>query len=437
MNDNTTYDFVVIGAGIAGSTAFYHLSQVGSTLLIDEHAQNQAIDILKIYPAHNYAQLPEIPLDNKQIFPNDHNTSMYASQTQESIVDSHEFHKPFGKIMNQRFFTQWLQDEATKKGGKILWGQRAIDAQTTEKEILLQICSTDNEDSSKEGQIIHAQVLILATGSYGFDLQHKLGFSTPESFNVIYFSTHGDASVFPKVIPTDYQYRLHPQISTEGPFALMYAQDIFNVGYISKEAPEIMYTKFMRILQNYKPIQPAIQSLPIKIASLTEKDFIFAKCSKYSLKVKVKDRIAVIGEAAGILTPVYYEGILGAIASAKSLKDVLQELKSRQSQYTAMELEQYNRELNRRVKNYYAGADATELLFMKSGASQMTIWNSYLDCIQKEKKLREYIHYAYIHPDPATYPLDHDEFSGELIYKNLPLAQKVLLSPLFLRAKFS
>jgi flavin-dependent dehydrogenase len=424
-------DFIIIGAGIAGSAAFYHLTKFASCILIEKNTAPQSNSLIKIFPEHNFSWIPELDRNDPQIFPRTHYVSVYASQSLEATVDSRELQQPFGKVMNQYYLNKWLQEQALQHGeqekNRIYWEQTVSSIQNEETEILVHCTSCT----------IAAKAVIIATGAQGVDLQRNLGFATPTILNTIVLAIEGPESAIEKNFTTDYIYRLHPKISVDGPLAVLRGKTCINMGFLSSENYDLMTTKFMRILQNYEPIQGFFNNLSQNPQSITTKDFIYGKCAKHPITNKIKNRILVIGEAAGLITPVYYEGILGCLASAKIAAETLQKLYPTTTQYTVTDLEIYNKEIQRQLNNYFKTADATELIFLKSGNHQQTIWNSYLDCIMKMPKLRKYIHYAYICQDLGNYPLENDEWSGEQIFKNLPFASKVILTPIFLRAKFS
>jgi flavin-dependent dehydrogenase len=429
------YDFVIVGAGISGSIAAFFLSKQSKCLLIDEHSSPAPYNLIKVMPAHDFTFVPEIPKDDTDIFPADHCTTIYASNSLESSLDSMEFGKVFGKMMNQYYFNKWFQDQAQQNGIEFGWNQKVTKVEIKNEGITLFLESTSNEFS--EQTTIDAQVLLLATGSTGFELQKSLGFSVPTPYNLIILGAEGDSEQIKQNIPFDYKFQLHPKISTDGPLAITRGSNSFNVGFISKETPAQMIEKFIRILRNYKPLEGIFTGTNKNPETLSGLDFSIGKCSKNPIPIKSKNRVLVIGEATGLVTPVYFEGILGCIASAKVASELLLQLKDQNSQFTAQDLRKYDELLQRAIRNYWKSNEASDLLFMKSGSNQMTIWNSYLECMQKYPKLREYIHNAYLCEDLKNYPLKNDEWSGTQIYNNLPLAQKLLLSPLFLKVKLS
>ncbi len=430
----SNFEYAIIGAGISGAYSYFLLSQFASCILIDEHAAIKQMHLLKVVPAHGLQFIPDVPKENQEIFQTPHYKTIYASNTLEAPINGMDFGQPFGTIMSQDFFIKWCLDHANSEKSKILLNHRVSAIHISSEMGTLQLEKTTNSSELKQ---ISAQVIILATGSYGIELQKSLGFNVPEIFNAIILTAQGPIKQLKQNCPVEYIYRLHPKVSTEGPLAVTRGNNTINLAYISKETPAEMTEKFIRLIRNYKPLQTLLDGTDKNPQTISDADFIHGKCGKYPISPKVKNRVIVIGEASGIMTPVYYEGVLGCFASAFILAKTLKQLKEQNSHYSAADLHSYEEEFQTQLRNYMRSAAQSEGLFLKSGSSQFVIWNSYLECIIKLHKLRKNIHWAYISDDLANYPVENDEWGGEEIYKNLPLTQKLLLTPLFLKAKFS
>ena len=436
---NFDYDFAIIGAGIAGAMAFYNLTNENpSCILIEKRSQFKRYFLSKLVCEHDFTFMPDIPKQNSEIFVRDHWTSIYASRNIEARVNGKDFNAPLGKIADEYHLIRWYLDNGEKNGGKIRWEQSVESIQIQQNEALLSLTSTTRSDKIIEK--IRVKAVILATGASGINLQRDLGFQIPTILNSITATFKLDSLSIEKNIPADYIFRLHPQISLEGMLWLNRARNYFNIGYVSKEDPKTMGLKFIRILQNYKPIQQYFEGLENQVRNLKLEDFTYKKCTKYPIAKKSSNRIIVIGDAAGLLYPLYLEGIVGAAASAKIASQVLINLnrKNKKCRYNEADLKEYERKLSARLlKSYFKmGIISDEMFFHGKENPPFTIWDAYLNAINDLELLRKNIWIAYRHNDLGNYPEKNDIWCGEQIYKRLPVSKKVSLMPFFLKFKF-
>ncbi|QEE16678.1 FAD-dependent oxidoreductase [Promethearchaeum syntrophicum] len=433
------YDFAIIGAGIAGVIAFYNLTKEGcSCIIIDKKDRSIPYLLCKLVCEHDFPFMPEIPKNNVDIFVRDHWTSIYASRNIEALVDGKEFGAPLGKLADEYQLIQWYLNKGIEYGGTIQWKHEVTGIKILKENAQLTLLSEKKTDIEAEVKKINVKAVILATGASGIQLQQDLGFQTPTILNSITATFKNDPSLIMKNIPADYIFRLHPQISLEGMLWLNRAIDYFNIGYVSSEEPKEMGIKFLRILQNYQPIQQYFKGLEKKIETLTVKDFHYKKCTKYPIDAKVSDRVVVIGDAAGLLYPLYLEGVIGAAASAKIASEVLLELNKNESSFTTQDLRKNEKLLSTRILNSYfkMGKISDEMFFRGNEKPPFTIWDAYLNSINELQQLRKNIWIAYRCQDLENYPEENDLWCGEQIYKHLPLSKKVSLMPFFLKFKF-
>jgi len=433
------YDFAIIGAGIAGAISFYNLSKNGSSCIIIDKADKSIPFLLcKLVCEHDFPFMPDIPRNNLDIFVRDHWTSIYASRNIEAIVDGKEFGAPLGKLADEYHLIQWYLDKGKEHGGKTQWNQLVSEVKIRKDNALLTLQPTEKSEIEVEVEKIRVKAVILATGASGIKLQQDLGFKTPTILNAITATFKCDPALIEQNIPVDYIFRLHPQISLEGMFWLNRAVNYFNIGFVSKETPKEMGIKFLRILQNYEPIQQFFKGIERKIDTLTVDDFHYKKCTKYPIDSKVSDRVIVIGDAAGLLYPLYLEGVIGAAASAKIASEVLIELNNIDSNFNSRDLRRYENLLSARLLNSYfkMGKISDEMFFRGKEKPPFTIWEAYLNAINELQQLRKNIWIAYRCQDLGNYPEENDLWCGEQIYKHLPLSKKVSLMPFFLKFKF-
>ncbi|MHA1767869.1 MAG: NAD(P)/FAD-dependent oxidoreductase [Promethearchaeota archaeon] len=436
---NFDYDFAIIGAGIAGAMAFYNLTKEGlSCIIIEKRSQFKRFFLSKLVCEHDFTFMPDIPKQNSEIFVRDHWTSIYASRNIEALVNGKDFNAPLGKIADEYHLIRWYLDNGEKNGGKVRWEQSVETIQIQRQEAILNL--TSKNKTNKEFDKIRVKAVILATGASGINLQRDLGFQIPTILNSITATFKSDPLSIEKNIPADYIFRLHPQISLEGMLWLNRAKNYFNIGYVSKEDPDAMGLKFLRILQNYKIIRPYFKGLEKQVKNLKPKDFTYKKCTKYPITRKSSNRIIVIGDAAGLLYPLYLEGIVGAAASAKIASEVLINLdrNNKKCRYNEVDLKEYERQLSTRLlKSYFKmGIISDEMFFRGKEKPPFTIWDAYLNAINDLELLRKNIWIAYRHNDLGNYPEENDIWCGEQIYKRLPVSKKVSLMPFFLKFKF-
>ena len=185
-----------------------------------------------------------------------------------------------------------------------------------------------------------------------------------------------------------------------------------------------------RILDNYKPIQPYIAGLkkgPVKP--------VIGEISKHPIKNFSRDRAIVLGEAGGLVTSFFYEGLLGGIVSADIASKVIEPLLESNSNFTRNELYEYDRELRTKLLDtYFKNGAASEYLFYSSGSAMKIIWETYTKFITENSTIRRYVWDAI--RSIEGYDVRRDRWLGEQIFKNLPFLTKIALGPLFLKAMF-
>ena len=442
MDTNTDlppFEFLIIGAGIAGAKTFYHLSQVAPSLLIDSRQASHCFKSAKIVCAHDIPWMTEIPKDHPDIFLRDHWTSMYASQNIEAIVDGHEWGAPLGKIVDEQKLIQWYLDGGKAKKGTILWEATVSGIEIGSDNVTVAYSNNSGKQSIK------AKMLILATGAgeASFDLLRQVGFHPPTAYNTVSALFEGTPEQINANLLEDYMYRLHPKISTTGMLWMNKGKAYFNIGYVSEEGQETpteMAAKFLRILRNYAPIRQYFKGLSPDPAQMTPVDLLYGKGTRDHMSRLVSDhgRVIVVGDAGGLLYSLYYEGVIGAVASAHIAGEVLSRLFTQGEAYTQANLLAYDHELHRRLLDSYfkLGQVATEMFFMAGDKPPFTIWEAYLRAIKEEPQVRKNIWTAYRWEELGAYPEQNDAWVGQEIYKRLPLGKKIAFTPFFLKLKF-
>lgn len=424
------FEFIIIGAGVAGATAFHYLSKIAPTLLLEEKNQETHFDSVRIIVGHAHQYLPpEIPLTDPSIFLRPVNTIINVSRQKEARIPGQtEFGKPFGWVINEQNFIHWCLQAGEKSGGKIVWQSKVTHIEYTPSEVIVTVDSTS----------YHGKLLLLATGAYAPELNRDAGFGLPDQLNTLSTNFYASPEVFDRIFPGDYFYLLHPQMSARGPFQMTRGQTFATAIYVSDESYDVMKDKFLRILRNYAWLQPILKEMQNPPAAITEKNIRFGKVWKHPIAFFSTNRAIILGEASGIVTECYYEGLLNCLASAHFAQKVITDLYHHNQEYSLENLKLYDGMIRESLlNNFHLSQKGSEGMFLSPGQYQSVIWDAYLDAINSDKKVRQYIWLAWVDPDITHYPLDHDEYCGERIYMNIPLGNRLLLTPYFLKLKFS
>ena len=419
------YDVLVIGAGVAGATLAFKTSIFAKTLLIEANDKENVRKRTNVFPEHNRPFLSEIDWQDKSIFPCAHINTNYMGYKEDGIIDSKEFGAPLGNISHTEKLIDKLLQKSEDQGGTINHGESVINISRKSECI---------EINSNKGQLYSGKVVAIATGSYGFDLQRSLGFDIPQTYNAIFTHFYGDEDLLNDNIPYNYIYHINPKISNRGPFFINKSNERIFTGYLGNtgEPTEQMASKLERILNNYKRIQPFIQGLKRDSNTFT------TKISKHVIKNLVKDRALVLGEAGGLCTDFFYEGLLCGVSSADIASKTIKSLLENESDFNRNDLIKYEHELKRiLLNNYFKNGTASEYLFYNTkGSSLKTLWDTYAKLLRTNKRLRKEIWEAYRMQDLENYDLSRTRWAGERLFAMLPLGSKFALGTKFFRALF-
>jgi len=398
------------------------MSQYAKVLLIDE---NEKVAIkTNVFPEHNRPYLDQINMDNSDIFPCDHIKTLYLGKDDSGIINSGEFGDPLGKIVYTDKLLNAMLQRFEDNGGVQKFNEKVkkINRTTTKVEVY-----TDRNQSYS------AKVLVLATGSRGFSLQRSLGFETPDSYLGIYGHLYGSETQIAENFDFDYMFHINPNISKNGPFFFNVGKNRVLTGYLgnSEESESDLINKLDRILENYPYIESNVNGL-----KWDKLNFITGKISKHPINRFSDNRVLILGEAAGLVTAFFYEGLLSGLVSADAAFKTLKPLLEQDSNFSSSQLHQYDQQIKRiLLKNYFNNGDACEYVFYDSNPSTIKkIWNTYIDLINDNKRLRRQIWEAYRMHDIANYDKSRDKWAGEQLFEKLPTLSKISLGPKFLKA---
>ena len=188
-------------------------------------------------------------------------------------------------------------------------------------------------------------------------------------------------------------------------------------------------SKFERICTNYKKVQPALTGLN------PDPSPTIVKISKHPIKHFSKDRVIVIGEAAGLVTSFFYEGLFGSLASAHiSSQEVIKNL---DSNFSEAILRKFDEELRRMILITYFKFDvASEYLFYNATRYINLIYNTYARMVASNKTVRKYIWEAHVTHEMDEYDTTRERWAGEQLFKALPMYYKLVLGPKFIMSLF-
>lgn len=417
------YDVIIIGAGIAGATLASKISKYTKTLLIEAQDYRKEIPIrTNIFPEHNQPFIKdEIDWENKSIFPCPHTKSNYMSDEFNGVIDSTEFGIPLGNICYTENIIRELINQLEERG-EFNCNERI--SKITRHSDHLEIVNTKGESYS-------TKLLALATGSRGFDLQRSLGFGIPDSYTGTYLHLFGDEDKINENLEFNYTFHINPKISRNGPFFFNKGINRISAGYLGEknQSKEEIISKLERIIKNYKPIQPIINGLSYNLS-----DAVVGDISKHPIKKFSSDRVLVLGEAAGIVTAFFYEGLLPGVACADIAANTLKPLFEKGSNFSRLELQKYDQEIKRILFPYFKNGKALEYLIYNESSSVKSLWRLYTELLNENKLARKYIYEAYINHDLANHITSNDRYVGEKWFGKLPTLSKITLSPKFLKA---
>ena len=418
------HDIIIIGAGISGASFFFKASKFSDTLLLEARDEKNLPLTTNIFAEHNIPFLNEIDYSDKEIFPIIHEKMNYMGAEDDGIVQSSEFGAPFGYVCHTEKLIEKLLKESEDNGGKIQFNQKItkIEKHSDHVEII-----------NNKGESFSSRLLVLATGSHGFDLQRSTGFGIPDRFLGIYTHLRGDQDKINEQMAQNYIFHINPKISGNGPFYLEKGYERIPIGFMgnSNESPKELVSKLDRILKNYKRIQPIIQGLK------QDPKPVVTYISKHPIQNFSKDRMMILGEAAGIVTAFFYEGLLCGVCCADLAAKTIKPLLENNSNFTQDELKYYDRELHRiLLKNYFANGEGSEYLFYNAGPHVKTLWSTYVKLINKDKQLRREIWEAYRMHDLENYDLKGTRRAGKSLFSMLPALTKIALSGKFIKAAF-
>ena len=418
------FDIIIVGAGVSGATFGSKSSKYAKTLLIEAQDYQKEIPIrTNIFPEHNKPFIrEEIDWENRAIFPTTHTTSNYMSDEYNGILDSTEFGIPLGNVSYTENLIRELINQLEQQGGSF---------KSNEKISKINRHNDHLELINNRGESYSTKLLVLATGSRGFELQRSLGFGVPDSYTGVYLHLFGEEDKINENLDVNYTFLINPSISRNGPFFFNKGVERVSAGYLGErgQSKEEIISKLERILKNYKPIQPIVDGLSYNLSTA-----VVGEISKHPIKRFSNNRVLILGEAAGIVTAFFYEGLLPGVACADIASKTLKPLFEKGSSFSGAELQKYDKEVKRVLMTYFKNGNALEYLIYNDSSYVKSLWRLYTKLLMENRTCRKYIYEAYINHDLSKHITSNDRYVGEKLFGMLPALSKISLSPRFFRA---
>jgi len=418
------FDLIVVGAGVCGSSFAYKASKYAKVLLIEGQDYNSQIPVrTNIFAQHNKPFIDDIIWNDNSVFPKSFDQLNYKSEQDDGLISSDEFGTvPIGKIAHTELLIERIIQKIEDQGGETRFNERIVKV----------IRHSDHlELINNKGVSYHCKLLALATGSRGFDLQRSLGFETPDAFNGISLNTEVDEDILNENFKFQYMFHLNPNISPNGPFFFNVGKGRLYTGFMgNKESPDQLKEKLKRILNNYKKIETYVKGVSWDFSQV-----VIGDVSKHPISKMTSDRIMVLGEAAGLVTAFFYEGMLCGLASADIASKTIEPLISNSTDFSSAELVKYDQEIKHLLLDgYFRNGNACEYLFYGNKNSLKSIWNAYTEMLLNNKTVRKFVYEVLMIQDLSSYNTENDRWVGERLFAQLPLLSKATLWPKFLKA---
>jgi flavin-dependent dehydrogenase len=442
MDSGSHFDFVIIGGGIAGASLFHRLSSIQGArcVLFEKKKREERFEAARIIVGHAGQYLHEdAPIHDQKIFVRPVKGIGHSSRNSSTIIQGYEeFGEYFGQVVDEQKLIHWFIEKGESLGGICHWDTDVKTISIHDGKATIEVVT------SSDTSTINASLVILATGPYASDLQKKMGFAVPDQYKYLVASFHAKPEDIESTFKMDWDYHLNPKISTVGPLQMCRAHDFFNLIMQSDESFDVMEDKLVRIIKNYEKIKYMFSKTFERPENIQASDFRRGKQFKHPIKEFVRDNIVLLGESTGFVTECYNEGFLGALAGSKFLYETIvsilnnKEILSETNKFSQKNLKAYEEKFKSILfKNFQTSSVASEKMFLTSGNYQEEIWDAYITAISKDKKVRKNIHAAWASLELAKYPLENDEYCGEKIFFSLPIGSRVMLTPKFLKMKFS
>lgn len=417
-------DIVIIGGGASGAMAAWFAAEKGlAVTLIDARDRGTYHPCSGVFPLHSFKGFPPLP---DSAFERDMVTMKPMSPTGSAIVDGREFGTTLGKIILRSTFDRLMLDAAEKKGAEI------VDRTLVKKvEITGDRAMVTCEGKDCPERRIEASIAFLATGTSGFHLHDQLGIEKPPVVQSVIFEYECAEHHVEDVLSSGaYHYYVNKRVSSIGPFWITCRKDSFNAGIIDHH---VSVERYKETISKDPRVRDLFAGAREKTWPGQKSSHVTALIPRGPIKTPFANRLLVLGDAAGLAHPFYYEGVWQGRASAKHAVETVVGLRDGGKPPTAENLSVYKTLLGRNIVNKFnRSGRKNSWLFWEATADEAP-WSYFIEALTKSKEFRALIVRCF-EIDYAETKEDIDFKAGEMIFQAIPTLKKILYAPLFLRA---
>lgn len=417
-------DIVIIGGGASGAMAAWLAAERGlSVSLVESRDRGAYHPCSGVFPLHSFKGFPPIP---GSAFERDMVTMKPMSPASSVVLDGREFGTTLGKIILRSTFDRYVLDTAEKKGADILDRTRATKIEVTSDHVAV-TCEADSRPEST----IQGDVLLLATGTSGFHLHDQLGIEKPPVVQSLICEYECNERHVEDVLSSGaYHYYINKRVTSIGPFWITCRKDSFNAGIIDHH---VSWERYKETVEKDPRVKDLFFGAKEKIWPGQKSSRAIALIPRAPIKHPHGNRLLVLGDAAGLAHPFYYEGVWQGRASARYAVETVARLRDERKAPTAENLAGYKALLARNLVNKFNRSGRKNSWLFWEATSDESLWTYFIDALAKNKELRALLVKCF-ELDYAETTDDVDFKAGEMIFQTIPTLKKILYAPYFLRA---
>ncbi|MEX2685079.1 MAG: NAD(P)/FAD-dependent oxidoreductase [Candidatus Sigynarchaeota archaeon] len=417
-------DIVIIGGGASGAMAAWLAAERGLSVSLVEASDRGAYHPCSgVFPLHSFKGFPPLP---GSVFERDMVTMKPMSPTSSVVLDGREFATTLGKIILRSTFDKYMLDMAEKKGADIHDLTRAKKIQVTSDHV-----AATCETSGLPEFTIQGDVLFLATGTSGFHLHDQLGIEKPPVVQSLICEYECSERHVEDVLSSGaYHYYMNKQVTSIGPFWITCRKDSFNAGIIDHH---VSWERYKNTIEKDPRVKDFFTGVKEKTWHGQKSSHAIALIPRAPIKYPHGNRLLVLGDAAGLTHPFYYEGVWQGRASAKYAVETVARLREEKKVPTAENLAGYKALLARNLVNKFNRSGRKNSWLFWEAMSDESLWTFFIEALAKNKDLRALLVKCF-ELDYAETTDDVDFKAGEMIFQAIPTLKKILYAPYFLRA---
>ncbi|MBN2154088.1 MAG: NAD(P)/FAD-dependent oxidoreductase [Candidatus Lokiarchaeota archaeon] len=417
-------DIVIIGGGASGAMAAWLAAERGLAVSLIEAKERGAYHPCSgVYPLHSFKGFPPLP---GSAFERDMVTMRPMSPASAFVLDGREFGTSLGKIILRSTFDKCMLDAAEKKGADILDGTRAKGIEVTGDGVAVTCVAAGRPEST-----IRGDVLFLATGTSGFHLHDQLGIEKPPVVQSIICEYECSERHVEEVLSAGaYHYYVNKRVTSIGPFWITCRRDSFNAGIIDHH---VSWERYKETVEKDPRVKDLFAGAREKVWPGQKSPRVMTLIPRAPVKRPHANRVLLLGDAAGLAHPFYYEGVWQGRLSAKHAVETMVRLRDENKAPIAENLAGYKALLARTLVNKFNRSGRKNSWLFWEATSDESLWTFFINALAENKELRALIVKCF-ELDYAETTDDVDFKAGEMIFQTIPTLKKILFAPHFLRA---